>query len=299
MEKKHQAKFGRPGLLMLGCGAVAQQLLPLLLPRFRVFAVLRDPAKCAAWRAAGAIPIVADLDAPHTLRRLRGLAHTVLHLAPPPAAGALDSRSRHVCAILPAGARLVYLSTSGVYGDCGGALIDETRPTAARNARAVRRVDAEQVLRIQARARGWRLTILRVPGIYGHQRLPLARIEQGLPALLPQEDVYTNHIHEEDLARACLHALDFGRPLRLYHAVDDSDMKMGEYFDQVAAAFGLAPPPRLPRSVLPQYLSPAMLSFMGESRRLQNRRLKQELRLRLRYPTVAHGLRAALQQAPN
>ena len=287
-------KIGLPRLLILGCGDVGMRLLPLLRGRYRVFAVTSQPARCAELRALGAIPIVADLDQPASLRRLAGLARTVVHLAPPAAEGMQDRRTRNVTAILPEQSRLVYVSTTGVYGDCGGAWLDESRPVAPRNARARRRVDAEQVLRQWGRRSGSTVAILRVPGIYAADRLPFKRLEQGTPALAEADDVYTNHIHADDLARIIARTLGRGRAGRVYHAVDDSDLKMGQYFDAVADAFQLPRPPRLPRAELEQVVTPTLLSFMSESRRLRNHRLKKELGVRLNYPTVAaalHGLR--------
>lgn len=278
--------FQRPRLLILGCGDVGMRLLPLLRERFRVFAVTSDPARRAELRAAGAVPVLADLDRPGTLKRLAGLATRVVHLAPPPSEGQHDKRTRNLCAILPEGVRMVYVSTTGVYGDCAGALIDETRPVAPHNARARRRVDAEGVLRAWARRTGSTVAILRVPGIYARDRLPLKRLEQGTPALLAGDDVFTNHIHADDLAHAIARALYKGLPGRTYNAVDDTQMKMADYFDTIADAFGLPRPPRLAREQLAAAVSPMLLSFMSESRRLRNTRLKRELGLRLRYPEV-------------
>jgi nucleoside-diphosphate-sugar epimerase len=296
MKKLNLRKFNRPRLLIVGCGDVGMRLLPLLTGHFRVFATTSQPARRAELRALGAVPLVADLDRPDTLRRLCGLASTVVHLAPPPADGVLDSRTRNLTAILPEHGRLVYVSTTGVYGDCGGALFDESRPVAPRNPRALRRVDAERVLRRWAGRSGAALAILRVPGIYGADRLPLKRLQQGTPALIDADDVYTNHIHADDLASIIARALFRALPNRIYHAVDDSDMKMAQYFDVVADAFRLPRPPRLPRAELQQVVTPALLSFMSESRRLSNGRIKRELGVRLRYATVADTLNA-LQKA--
>ena len=292
MKNKQNSKLGRPRLLILGCGDVGMRLLPLVRARFRVFAVTSDPQRRAELRAAGAIPVVADLDDPRTLKRLAGLAQHVVHLAPPQSEGALDRRTRSLCAILPEGTRMVYISTSGVYGDCGGALIDETRSVAPHNARAQRRVDAERVLRAWALHARARVAILRVPGIYAPERLPLRRLEQGTPALLAADDVYTNHIHADDLARIAALALFRGLPQRVYHAVDDTHMKMADYFDTVADAFGLARPPRLARAELAAAVSPMLLSFMSESRRMHNGRIKRELGVRLRHPQLAQSIAA-------
>lgn len=290
MEKIIQKKLQLPRLLIIGCGDIAMRLLPRLTQIYRVFALVREPSRCASVRACGAVPIVGDLDHPASLRRLAHLAPTVLHLAPPALEGVIDQRTRRLCGILPALTRLVYVSTSGVYGDCAGAEIDECQPVRPVNARAKRRVDAENTLRAWALRTQSNLAIVRVPGIYAQDRLPIARIEKSMPALLPEEDVYTNHIHADDLANILFHALFQARPNRVYHAVDDSEMKMGEYFDAVADSVNLPRPPRMARSEIDKILSPAMLSFMAESRRLQNRRIKQELGVRLRYPTVASSL---------
>jgi nucleoside-diphosphate-sugar epimerase len=292
MKNKQNSKLGRPRLLILGCGDVGMRLLPLVRARFRVFAVTSDPQRRAELRAAGAIPVVADLDQPRSLKRLAGLAQHVVHLAPPQSEGMTDRRTRSLCAILPEGTRMVYISTSGVYGDCGGALIDETRSVAPHNARAQRRVDAERVLRAWALHAHATVAILRVPGIYAPERLPLRRLEQGTPALLAADDVYTNHIHADDLARIAALALFRGLPQRVYHAVDDTHMKMADYFDTVADAFGLARPPRLARAELAAAVSPMLLSFMSESRRMHNGRIKRELGVRLRHPQLAQAVAA-------
>jgi nucleoside-diphosphate-sugar epimerase len=187
--------------------------------------------------------------------------------------------------------RLVYASTTGVYGDCGGAWIDETRATRPANARAKRRVSAERQLR-RTSARGSVVaSIARIPGIYARNRLPLARLEKGTPALIDADDVYTNHIHADDLAAILVRLATHGKPARVIHASDDSSLKMGEYFDAVADVFGVARAPRITRAQAEERIDPSLLSFMRESRRLVNRRLKEELRVRLRYPSVADFLR--------
>lgn len=285
-------------LLIVGAGDVAQRLLPLLVPRYKVFVLLRDAGRAAAWRQAGATPLVGDLDRPDSLRRLRGLAHWVVHLAPPPAAGPGDPRTVRLAAALRGASslpqRLVYISTSGVYGDCAGARIDETRPVRPATARARRRVAAEAALRgWGARPGAPRVTVLRVPGIYAAERLPRERLQAGTPVLTAADDVYTNHIHADDLARVIVAALRRGRANRVVHASDDSELRMGDYFDLVADAFGLPRPPRVGREEAVRRLPPSLLSFMSESRRLDNRRLRTELRVRLRYPTVRAGVLAA------
>lgn len=293
--RANRPSWGKPRLLIVGCGDVGMRLLPLLRGRFRIFAVTTQEARFAALRAAGVVPVRADLDQPGSLKRLAGLAHHVIHLAPPARTASIDHRTRNLIAILPERASLVYVSTSGVYGDCGGVRFDETRSVKPASARAVRRVDAERRLRRWAIRRGAHLAILRVPGIYAPERLPLARLRQGTPALLPAEDVYTNHIHADDLARIIVHALFHARPNRVYHAVDNDELQMGEYFDLVADAAGLPRPPRLSRTELTPLVSPMLLSFLSESRRLDNQRLRTELRVRLRHPRVAAALQGMVE----
>jgi nucleoside-diphosphate-sugar epimerase len=277
-------RLDRPRLLIVGCGDVGLRIVARVAQRYRVIALTSSAARVPALRAAGVLPIVGNLDARRSLRRLAAFGARVIHLAPPPDAGPSDPRTRHLLAALRTRGTFVYISTSGVYGDRGGAWLDETAPPQPANARAVRRLEAER----RVRAAGGR--VLRVPGIYAHDRLPLARLRAALPALAAADDVYTNHIHADDLARIALAALVRGRPARVYNAVDDSQLKMGEYFDLVADAHGLPPPPRLPRAQLRAAVSPVMYSFMAESRRLRNQRLKRELKLRLRWPTVMDAL---------
>lgn len=282
---------------MLGCGDVGLRFARAYAGRLRIVGVVRRDDARDAVRAAGAVPLRADLDARRGLRRLAGLGPRVLHSAPPPNDGPDDPRTRHALAAMHRAHAWVYLSTTGVYGDCGGARFDETRAVAPRNDRAVRRVAAERALRRRAARGAIRATVLRVPGIYAAERLPLERLQRGTPALVDADDVHTNHVHADDLARIAFVALLRGRSQRTVHAVDDSSMKMGEYFDAVARAYGLPPPPRLPRDALRAAVSPMLWSFMSESRRLDNRRLRRELRVRLRWPTVDAFLRAHGGQA--
>ena len=290
----------RPRVLIVGCGDVGMRVLRLLHPRWRVLALSSSPARLDVLRQAGALPLLGNLDDPATLGRLGGLADAVLHLAPPPAQGPRDTRTRHLVQALSRGGpvqRLVYASTTGVYGDCGGARFDETRAVAPATDRARRRVDAETTLRWYGRRAGVAVSILRVPGIYAVDREgghPRDRLLRGTPVLRPEDDVYTNHIHADDLARLCVAALLRGRPQRVLHASDDTELRMGDYFDLAADLCALPRPPRIGRAEAAERLPPALLSFMSESRRLDNTRMKRDLRVRLQHPTVADGLRAGL-----
>jgi nucleoside-diphosphate-sugar epimerase len=282
-------------LLIIGCGDVALRAAPVLQTKFRLYGLTRNADQFALLRRHGIRPLSGDLDSPGELQRIVGVAQAVLHTAPPPNQGKTDTRTRNLISalgksvILPR--QLVYISTSGVYGDCRGARIDETQTTRPQTGRALRRVDAEQQLRLWGARNQVNISILRAPGIYAAERLSLERLRKGLPVLQSEEDVFTNHIHADDLAQACVAALFRGRPQRVYHASDASELKMGDYFDRLADAFSLPRPPRVSRADAERLIAEPGLSFMRESRRLSNRRLVEELRVRLQFPTIEAALK--------
>ena len=290
------AVFRRSRVLIVGCGDVGLRVARLLAGRLRVIALSSQPARRPALRAAGLRPLLGNLDDPSSLGRLAGLAPRLLHLAPPPGQGADDPRTAALLRALGRRGGLhtaVYGSTTGVYGDAGGAFFDETRPLRPASDRARRRVAAEQRLRDWSRQQGVALARLRIPGIYALDREggdPRERVARGSPVLQRQDDVHTNHIHADDLARACLRALFLGRKPRALHISDDGQLPMGDHFDAVAERCGLPRPPRLSRAEAQARLSPMTMSFLSESRRLDNGRMKRELRLKLRYPTVLDAL---------
>lgn len=288
-------------ILIVGCGDVALRTAPLLRKHYRILGLYRNPESANRLRAHGIIPIYGNLDSPKSLNKINGVAHLILHLAPPPNQGLRDPRTMHLLSaisrhsklqpkILPQ--RLVYISTTGVYGNCYGRVINETNAVHPENDRAVRRVDAERQLRNWGMRNRITVSILRVPGIYALDRLPLNRLRDGHPAILDSEDSYTNHIHADDLARIIQRALRFGQPNRIYHACDDSHFKMGAYFDLVADHFNLSRPPRISRAEAQIQMTPGMLSFINESRRVTNFRMKHELHVELQYPTVREGIQA-------
>jgi nucleoside-diphosphate-sugar epimerase len=301
------ARFRRERVLIVGCGDIGLRVARLLRPAIRLMALTSSAARAPALRSHGLVPLIGDLDQRSTLARLGGLATRVIHLAPPRSEGdAQWWRDQRTSELLQALRRrraprsLVYGSTSGVYGDCAGAWVDETRTISPQTPRAQRRADAEHAVRHFARTTAARAAILRIPGIYAADReggTPRERLAKGTPVLQAGDDVYTNHIHADDLARAVVRALWRGKPLRVYNVSDDSELKMGDYFDLAADLFGLPRPARVARSMARDQLPLMLLSFMSESRRLRNARLKSELGVRLRYPTAADGLRAAAANA--
>jgi nucleoside-diphosphate-sugar epimerase len=317
-------RFRQPRLLLVGCGDVAARIATQVGTRYRLRAMLRhepDSSTWQTWRALGATPVAADLDQPHSLKRLRGLATQVIYLAPPadtkPADGYADPRLNRFLAALHSGRslprRFTLIGTTGVYGDCQGDLVHESRPLNPQTLRGQRRAAAETILRrwTRTRTRAARTTdlanpgrttpnagsILRVPGIYAGNRLPIDRLRAGTPALRIEDDTWTNHIHADDLARISWLALSRARSLRTYNTSDCSSLKMGDWFDAVADTYGLPKSERLARNDLKGRVSPMLYSFMSESRRLDNQRLLKELRIKLRYPTVQDFL--ATLKAPS
>lgn len=296
------SRFRRERVLIVGCGDVGVRAARELGGgrRARLLALTSTDAKVATLRQAGIEALKGNLDQPETLRRLAGVATRVLHLAPPAASAnqhaMTDARTRSLwraLALRTPPRRWVYGSTTGVYGDRQGAWVDESSPVSPSTPRAHRRVDAEGASFLFARQSGAPGMVLRIPGIYAPDReggTPRERLLKGLPALVREQDTYTNHIHADDLGRACAIALWRGPVHRVIQVVDDTELLMGDYLDMAADLMALPRPVRVDRQQAATQLTPMILSFMGESRRLRNKRMKQELRLVLRYPTVKEGL---------
>ncbi len=290
--------FRKPRLLIIGCGDIGLRVAQLLARKFHIIALTSSPGRLPVFRAAGIRVLVGNLDdaaCMPMLQRLAAQSDYVLHLAPPQNTSTVDLRTQRLVRALRAGTQQpkphwVYMSTTGVYGDHSGAFIDETARLKPQSARAVRRVDAEQRMRAAGAQNRARVSVLRVPGIYDAQaRSPRERLLKGTPALREADDVFTNHIHADDLARICVAALLRGKPQRVINANDNTQMKMGAYFDVAADAMKLPRPPRISRAQAELDLSPMQMSFMSESRRLLNRRLHQELRVKLAVPSVQEG----------
>lgn len=303
------SRFRRERVLLVGCGDVGQRVARLWVnasgqPRVRLMALTSSPQRVPELRALGITPIQGNLDQPATLGRLAGLSHRLVHLAPPPNEGLadwrLDSRTRALMRALArrrAPRSMVYGSTTGVYGDRQGAWVSEVSGVQPQTPRAWRRVDAESQVHAWGRAMGMRTNALRIPGIYAPDRpggTPRERLQRGMPVLRAEDDVYTNHIHADDLARACFKGLYLGAPQRNFNVCDHTQLKMGDYYDWAADHYGLPRPPRIDRASAPQQLPLMLLSFMGESRRINSERVLREWRMAWRYPTVAQGLAADL-----
>jgi nucleoside-diphosphate-sugar epimerase len=283
-------------LLIVGAGDIASRALPALGRGYEVHAMVRTPPRAQALARLGVRSFVADLDDLAACADALPKAGLLLHAAPPGPEGETDQRTAALLEAMDARGlrprRVVYVSTSGVYGDCAGERVDEFRPPHPATARARRRTDAEGQLAAWCARRQASLVVLRAPGIYAAERLPRERIQRGTPVLVREHDVYTNHVHADDLAGMCVRALEESAPAGVYNASDDSEMLMGDWMDSVADHLQLPRPPRISRGEAGEQIPAGLLSFMGESRRLINTRLKNVLGYRLLHPTVMQGLKA-------
>jgi len=278
--------------LIAGCGdiglRVADQLIAM---RREVTGILRDPQKQTLLRARGAQVLLQDLDQPASV----GDWPLLFWFAPPPAQGVTDARLRAWLAAQQGTIqRLVYISTSGVYGDCQGRWIDEDEPLKPQTPRAQRRVDAELALAEWSAGVGTEVVVLRVPGIYGPGRMPEERLRRGMPVLRPEASPWSNRVHADDLATAALHAAAYGQAGRAYNVSDGQPTTMADYFSRCAALLGLPLPTQVDLDEARRVFTPAMWSFMEESKRLRTDRLRSELHFEPRYADLESGLPACL-----
>lgn len=284
-------------VLILGCGDIGMRVARLWQRRgMPVRALARSRESAARLFSTGIVPVAGDLDEAQSLAGLVLDGSLVYYLAPPPREGVRDQRVRTLLDAHRAAApeRLVYISTTGVYGDRGGEWVDESTPPDPRTDRARRRLDAETVLRTWGRERGVAVVVLRVPGIYGPGRLPRARIGEGTPVVDPAEAPPGNRIHADDLAQACIAAALRGEPDAVYNVADGDPKTTSEYVFAVADALGLERPPTVSMAEAQRISSAAALSFLAESRRVSNRRMLDELGVELRYPSLEQGIAASL-----
>ncbi len=286
-------------VLIAGCGDIGQRVARLYRAQgASVRGLARSESSAARLRAEGIEPVFGDLAEAAALKNLPTAEAMLFYLAPPPAQGERDPLLQNFLAAIDAArlpAKLVLISTTAVYGDCRGAWISEAQTVQPQTARAWRRLDAENTLRRWGRETGVPFVILRVGGIYGPGRLPVARLEKGLPILDPLESPQTNRIHQDDLARVCVAAMERGVPGEVYNIADGHPGPMSQYFIDVAKALGLPLPPVVSRAGAEKVMSAGMLSYLRESRRLDTRKMREELAVELRYPDLAAGL-AALER---
>ncbi len=286
-------------VLIVGCGDIGRRVARLWGARgLAVCGLARAPRTAARLARFGIVPVAGDLDDRATLRGLPTRGALVYYFAPPPAEGVADPRARAFADSVSPGdepEKLVLVSTTAVYGDLKGGWATEETPAAPRTDRGKRRLDAENVLLGWGRARGVPVVVLRVAGIYGPGRLPVEPIRRGAPVLDEADSPYTNRIHAEDLARVCVAAAERGPGGRIYNVSDGVPGTITQYFYAVADRLGLPRPPAVGLEESRKVLSPALLDYLSESRRVDNRRMRDELGVALLYPTLAAGIEASLE----
>jgi len=292
-------------VLVIGCGDIGVRVARLEQACGRTVAGLaRNAAGKERLRAFGIEPAHGDLDDSGSLAALSVAGRLIFYFAPPPGGGPWDTRMRNFCAAFDsarAPAKVVYISTSGVYGDCGGAWVTEETPVNAQTSRAQRRLDAENVLQEWGKQLGVAVVILRVTGIYGPGRLPLARLQQGHPVLREEESPPTNRIHADDLAAVCVAAAARAVDGEIFNVSDGQPGTMTQYFNAAADLLGLPRPPQVSMAEARQVMSPMMLSYLTETRRMDNRKMRERLGVTLLYPNLESGLKNVIAQlhAPN
>jgi nucleoside-diphosphate-sugar epimerase len=286
-------------VFIVGCGDIGERIATICQQKkhdqkkIPVFGLVRSAASVKRLQQANITPVQAGLAHIDSPDKLPTAEATVLYLAPPPGEGETDPLIRRFLNAIPMGAppeKLVLLSTTAVYGDCQGEWITEEHPVNPQTARGRRRLDAEQAAREWSEKTGVPVVILRVGGIYGPGRLPIARIEQGLPILKETESPFTNRIHQDDLAQICVAAAERGVAGEVYNVSDGQPSTMSRYFKDIAQAHGLPMPPEVSLDEAEKVMSAGMLSYLKESRRMDNRKLVEELGVVLGYPDLGAGL---------
>ncbi len=281
---------------IIGCGDIGSRVGKELLAQGKtVLALARSEEHLRLLQEEGFATLQGDLDHQEDTPEIPLHGSDVFYLTAPQGGGRSDYRMLIFCRKLSAQnkpRKLVYISTSGVYGDCGGAVVTEETPVNPQTSRAQRRVSAETQLREQAERLDFELVILRVTGIYGPKRLPVARVMQGHPVLQPEEASFTNRIHSLDLVQVCLAAMEKGAGGDIFNVSDGQESTMTDYFTAVADLHGLTRPKQISMAEAEQEMNPLMLSYLKESRRMDNRKMKEKLGIELLYPTLEAGLKA-------
>ncbi|MDH5512489.1 MAG: SDR family oxidoreductase [Gammaproteobacteria bacterium] len=281
-------------VLIAGCGEIGERVAVLERAAGRhVTGLVRSDISAARLRAAGIRPVTADLDVPSSLGKLPVRDALVYYFAPPPGKGVTDPRMEAFLSGLDSSGlprRVVLISTTGVYGDCKGEWVTEERAPRPEADRAKRRLAAENILRRWSEKSGVTVVILRVPGIYGRGYLPEARLRAGEPVLREEESPYSNRIHADDLAQVCVIAGHHGKPGVLYNVSDGHPTTMTDFFYRVADVLGIPRPPAITLEQARRQMSEGMLSYLAESKRIDNRRMREELGVELMYPDLEAGL---------
>jgi len=287
-------------VLIIGCGDIGERVARLERSEGRAVAgLVRSEKSARRLRAAGIQPITVDLDIPASLHNLPVKDAVVYYFAPPPDTGAIDPRMETFVSVLTPPhlpKRIVLISTTGVYGDCHGEWVTEDRPPNPQADRARRRLAAETTLQRWSKTSGAPIVILRVPGIYGPGYLPEERLRSGEPVLREDESPFSNRIHADDLARICIAAARHDHPGVLYNVSDGHPTTMTDFFYRVADVLGIPRPPAITMEEARRRLGEGMLSYLTESKRIDSRRMREELGVELMYPDLTAGLASCFER---
>jgi len=223
----------------------------------------------------------------------------LIYLAPPQRNGLTDERMANFISALgtvdAVPRKIVLISTTGVYGDCKGEWIDESRVALPKADRAYRRLNAEQQLIEYCEKNEVQYIVFRVPGIYASDKLPVKRITSGEPIVRAADSGYTNRIHADDLSALCVEALLEKVSSGIYNCCDGQPSTMNDYFTQVADALGFPRPEEISLSQAKLTLSEGMLSYLAESKRISNKKLKSHFKTEFKYPSLMEGLKEGLK----
>lgn len=289
-------------VLIIGCGYVGKRLAKLeIAAGHTVYALARSSASAYSLAESGIKPLKGDLDIIDTLCNLPSNGSVLYYLAPPPGDGEEDTRLKGLLSALSQQGlpqKIVYMSTSGVYGDCQGNWVNESQTPNPKTDRAKRRLNAEQQISNFAEMNGTDWIILRVPGIYGPGRLPIARIQQGTPVIAEEDAPWSNRIHVDDLASICLAAGHSAKSGMIFNTSDGNPSSSYDFFMRVADLLNLQRPPVISLAEAGNVLNPMALSFMEESKRLDNKLMLRELAINLSYPTLDEGLKYCFADEP-
>lgn len=285
-------------VFIAGCGYIGERVARLYQESGAdVTCMVRSSEHGSSLQSAGFTIIVSSLDHGAAVPPLNLSGSILFYLIPPPGGGISDSRCRNFIAQLPEDkkpAKVVYMSATSVYSENGGDVVTEESTSAPESAMGKRRLDAETVFAQYGAARNVPVIILRVSGIYGPGRLPLMQINQGQPLLREEESGPSNRIHADDLASICIAAAAKGVGGDIFNVSDGQPTSMTSYFNACADALGFPRQPQVTMDEARQVMPPLMFSYVKGSRVIDNRRMRESLGVKLRYASLAEGLKASV-----
>ena len=278
------------GLLIIGCGYTGCELARRAHSQgIPVWGTTRSEARVETIQGSGAEPLIFEAGKTPLPEMLREKVDTVVDTVGPPWSGEPDSTGLILEALEEFSiSRFVYLSSTSVYGDCGGEWVDEDTPCTPTGPAGKRRVAVEELL--QTHQNRLPTIIARLPGIYGPGRSVLERIRTGRFRMVGEEGPFSNRIHVEDLASALWALCLRGRVGETYLLTDDEPQRLRVVSQYAADLLGVDLPAPLEMEYARETIPASSLSMLTDSKRLSNKKMKRELGIALRYPTYREGL---------